>query len=104
MAAVRPLRTKEIAPSCSAPTFCGTIATCPGFGFELAADTGASGDSRQLFGPPPSVSGPVGFLIQLAQDRRKFSDPPDEIGWGSELNDKLSAPYVDEGREYINYL
>ena len=101
---VRPLRTKEIAPSCLTATIDSAVGTRPGLGFELAAGTGASGDSGELFGPPPSVSGAVGFLIHLAQHRRKFGDPSDEISRRCELNDKLSAPNVNEGRERINYL
>ena len=88
----------------SVATVASTVASSPGFWFELAPDTGASGDSGELFGPPPSVSGAVGFLIHLAQHRRKFGNPSDEIDRRCELNDKLSAPNVNEGRERINYL
>jgi hypothetical protein len=75
-----------------------------GFRFQLPARAAISRGAGELFAPAPRICRAAGFLIQLGQDRRKFSDPPDEIGRCCELDDKLAAAQINEGREHFNYL
>jgi len=80
-----------------------SVADRSGFGFDLPAPDAASCDSPNLSATPTRV-GAVGFLIKSGQYRRKFGDPSDEVGRRCELNDQLTAPNVNEGREHFQNL